>query len=118
MFLYLVIAVFYSTCSRGIELGQVSVNQSSQQEEDSEYEELDTCENLKKDLDSPESYDNVRPPPQPKSSIAPPTSDEYTYVTTSAAQEVMSNHGDDTTEFAYADCVAYNVFSNEDVTAA
>ena len=71
----------------------MSVNQSSQQE--GEYEELDTFADLKKDM--PESYDDVRPPPQPKSSTAPPTSDEYAYITTctSAAQEVVSNHGDD-----------------------
>ena len=92
----------------------MSVNQISEQE--GEYEELDTFADLKKDM--PESYDDVRPPPQPKSSTAPPTSDEYAYITTSAAQEVVSNHGDDTTEFGYTDCAAYNVFSNVDVTAA
>ena len=69
----------------------MSVNQINQQE--GEYEELDTFADLKKDM--PESYDVVRPPPQPKSSTAPPSSDEYAYITSSTAQEVVSNHGDD-----------------------
>ena len=94
-------------CRRGIELDQVSVSQSSQQ---GEYEELDVFAALKKC--SPEPYDEVRPPPQPKSSTAPPTSDEYDYVTTSATQEAVSNHGDATTEFGYTDCAAYNILSN------
>ena len=89
-------------------LGQVSVNHISQQER--EYEELDTFADLKKD--TTESYDEVRPPPQPKSSTASPTSDEYAYITTSGAQKVVSNHGDVTTGFCYTDCAAYNVFSD------
>ena len=90
------------------------VNQISQQE--GEYEELDTLADLKKN--TTESYDKVRSPPRPKSSAAPPTSYEYAYIKTFAAREVVSSHGDDTTEFGYTDCAAYNVFSNEDVTAA
>ena len=85
--------------SRGIELQEVPVNPSSQQE--GVYEELDVSQ----------PYDEIHSLPQSNTSHSPENL-EYDYIPTSTPQAAVSSHGDNSKEFGYTDCAAYNVLSN------
>ena len=85
-------------------------NPSKQQEGEQEYEDLDAFTDLK--ISSvPRPYEEVKfQPPLPSRPVAS-DSQEYEYITTSASQAAVSSHGDESKEFGYTDCAAYNVIS-------
>ena len=85
-------------------------NPSILQEEEREYEDLDAFQDLKISSMS-RSYEEVQfQPPSPNPPVAS-DSQEYDYITTSASQAAVSSHGDESKEFGYTDCAAYNVIS-------
>ena len=86
-------------------------NPSKKQEVEREYEDLDAFTDLK--ISSvPRPYEEVKfqKPTLPSRPVAS-DSQEYDYITTSASQAAVSSHGDESKEFGYTDCAAYNVIS-------
>ena len=72
-----------------------------------EYEDLNALANLKI-CSLP--YEEAQPPSLINTPA--PDSHEYDYITTSTSRAVVSSHGDESKEFDYRDCDAYNVTSN------
>ena len=80
------------------------------QEGEREYEDLDAFQDLKiSSMSRP--YEEVQFQPLSPNPFVASDSQEYDYITTSASQAAVSSHGDESKEFGYTDCAAYNVIS-------